>query len=946
MKKEILSKKIIFLNLFIFLFFAFSFNLVQASQNIPDICESGIEEKFQFLCEKDQLLDPRELFGFEEKSDNKAKKESFGVMAVSSIEGKSDGSDEIIIGGNEEWNENKVFDHKIITIEPGAQLEIKAGVTITLKDSIINVEGKFITSGTKEKTVIIKSSGEESDSGFSIISDLDDKDGQINEILMKNTDISGNNNVLGAVITKKTKLDMEECSIHDNVIGVVMAENDSNEKKVNRSKFYGNQIDAVSYYELGGETLAPDFRYNWWGENSSKIEQYCNDEYGCIAYHDKIFGLINIRPWFVSEDFFDPVVIVPGIMGSEEKDGAWKIDPVYHIYDDLYNEFIEEGFGPEKNLFTFPYEWRNSNRDNALLLRDKIAEIKQATGLPKVDVVAHSMGGLLAREYIESDYYQDDVSQLITLGTPQNGAPEAYIKWEAGEFTFSFVDMYLKHKFSQEAEENGYDDIFHYIRQRPMTSVQELLPNYSYLYEALEDDIQRTYPNNYPINEFLDNLNSEERKEKLKKVLLYKIVGNVEDDESTISSFSVLDGHMGEYWEHGYPQGFEIPIGDRGIKWKRGDRTVPFESARSENIPAEESIEINAAHRELPTEAQKNVLGILTAKSPGKETRRNPIKDLLFISVYSPVDIQIENSEGKKVGKNFATGNEINEIEDAYYSGAGALNEFLTIPIFGSDEKDFKIITQGTEEGVYKIEISRITESEGSSEAKEINAAISGTAVLNQEESVDLKVTENEIIVESDKTPPEISIVSPEENKTYLNSGTIPVNYGISDNKSPKEKITDEAYLDEDILENKTIDLAFLNLGKHKIKIIAKDEAGNIGQKEISFTTETSVDAMINNTAYYYRLGMMRKQDKTVLTAHLEIIRQLQEMIKMIEKNRFMKNRTKEMLVANLKRQINFYLDWLSFYAKMRSNPNTKNGINPEVGKLLIENFNFLKYNF
>ena len=32
------------------------------------------------------------------------------------------------------------------------------------------------------------------------------------------------------------------------------------------------------------------------------------------------------------------------------------------------------------------------------------------------------MGGLLAREYIESDYYEDDIDQLITIGTPHLGS--------------------------------------------------------------------------------------------------------------------------------------------------------------------------------------------------------------------------------------------------------------------------------------------------------------------------------------------------------------------------------------------------------------------------------------------------------------------------------------------------------------------------------------------
>ncbi|MBU2028728.1 alpha/beta hydrolase [Patescibacteria group bacterium] len=145
-----------------------------------------------------------------------------------------------------------------------------------------------------------------------------------------------------------------------------------------------------------------------------------------------------------AENFRDPVIIIPGILGSEKEDGVWQIDPVFHTYDNLYEEFIQNGYVPEKDLFTFPYEWRNSNIENAQLLKVKIQEIKQQENWPSVDIIAHSMGGLLAREYIESDYYDNDINQLIMLGTPNNGAPEAYLKWEAGAFFTSLQDVFMK----------------------------------------------------------------------------------------------------------------------------------------------------------------------------------------------------------------------------------------------------------------------------------------------------------------------------------------------------------------------------------------------------------------------------------------------------------------------------------------------------------------------
>ena len=73
----------------------------------------------------------------------------------------------------------------------------------------------------------------------------------------------------------------------------------------------------------------------------------------------------------------------------------------------------------------------------ASLLAEEIQVIKQREQVCKIDIVAHSMGGLVSRAYIErSDFregdgalliyayaYAKDVRKLIMLGTPNHGTP-------------------------------------------------------------------------------------------------------------------------------------------------------------------------------------------------------------------------------------------------------------------------------------------------------------------------------------------------------------------------------------------------------------------------------------------------------------------------------------------------------------------------------------------
>lgn len=68
------------------------------------------------------------------------------------------------------------------------------------------------------------------------------------------------------------------------------------------------------------------------------------------------------------------------------------------------------------------------------LMRTKIQMLQQYRGLDdKFKIIAHSMGGLVARQYIYDN--PNTVAGLVTLGTPHQGSPLAYV----GDFVDFFV---------------------------------------------------------------------------------------------------------------------------------------------------------------------------------------------------------------------------------------------------------------------------------------------------------------------------------------------------------------------------------------------------------------------------------------------------------------------------------------------------------------------------
>jgi hypothetical protein len=90
------------------------------------------------------------------------------------------------------------------------------------------------------------------------------------------------------------------------------------------------------------------------------------------------------------------------------------------------------------DVLVFPYDWRLSNRQNAHLLQLRILQRwfggrylppgRQLSQEERITFIGHSMGGLMARFFLESGHMGYALARrLITIGTPHLGAPQAYL---------------------------------------------------------------------------------------------------------------------------------------------------------------------------------------------------------------------------------------------------------------------------------------------------------------------------------------------------------------------------------------------------------------------------------------------------------------------------------------------------------------------------------------
>ncbi len=116
---------------------------------------------------------------------------------------------------------------------------------------------------------------------------------------------------------------------------------------------------------------------------------------------------------------------------------------LFALYDDLINQLryeLSETADRPTPVFPFPYDWRRDIRETAKELRVFVEEVIDRTKLlrhyanysGKINLVGHSMGGLIICEYLRQFGNDNRVDKIATLGTPFMGSIEAVVKITTG----------------------------------------------------------------------------------------------------------------------------------------------------------------------------------------------------------------------------------------------------------------------------------------------------------------------------------------------------------------------------------------------------------------------------------------------------------------------------------------------------------------------------------
>ena len=336
------------------------------------------------------------------------------------------------------------------------------------------------------------------------------------------------------------------------------------------------------------------------------------------------------------------------------------------VFESLFETLVDNyGYKEGEDLFEFPYDWRLDITESALFLQKKIEEI----GADKVDIIAHSQGGLVSKFYIANNS-RGKVRKFIDIATPHLGTPKAFKTLMWGDDLGQQLSWF---------EQSLFEPKMQSISQN-MPSVYQLLPseNYfmndqNYQYYFFNGDNIKIPPGPLSYDQSMQYLISEGRNENSSEWnrTLHDSIDNwngadygVEETTNIVGCKTATIGQIftfsknkntSETLDEGLKKGY-------ALHYISGDDTVPLRSADHLSPVAQWEFYIpDAKHGEMPSSVpaleiisavlsgNKSVLDALENKY-GDKNSDNCKFEGEEVAFFSPVDVHIYDKDGRHTG--------------------------------------------------------------------------------------------------------------------------------------------------------------------------------------------------------------------------------------------------------------------------------------------------------
>jgi len=634
-----------------------------------------------------------------------------------------------------------------------------------------------------------------------------------------------------------------------------------------------------------------------YGDQSVELDIGQND--GCLSrpagtvFYDKNF----IIPQSAE---LEPVIIVPGIMGSylnkEDEEEVWmNLDKmVLNISDDDYlnylmmdenggsiniiktgdivrsveklriinidilNGLIEtlnaNGYEENKNLFVFPYDWRQSIDLTASRLNQKILDVLSQTGAQKVNIIAHSLGGLVTKGYMKEYASQNKINKFVSIATPNLGAPKAFKVLKYGD------NLGVKVILSENRIK---------VISQNMPSIYELLPSAAY-YDSDHIDYDYIYSDqghNYSYEEM--NLHLEIFNNSI-------LVNKAKEFHNNIDNYNGYAGDTKTYniIGCGFATIGKITKLNQGrdhheyrIDYISGDGTVPLKSA--EGISAYKKYYYDGAeHISLPSaNGVTQLIGSILddeesqfdlSPYPISVQSNNCLIRGRLVTYHSPIALHAYDENGNHAGPN-ANGEIENQILGAQYDVIED-NKFVFLP----SGHTYNIVGQATGLGTFNSRVETIDDGRVTQTAYYNQIPITSTSanvemiVTDSQTDYTMKIDQDGDKIFETTTQPS-SILDEQDSGDLIKPVTIisisgtqgsdgwyttlaQISFAASDNDGGSGVLKTEYSLDDGQTWQAYIDAVSMNKqGANKILYKSTDRAGNIEEEK---TTEFKIDSI------------------------------------------------------------------------------------------------------
>lgn len=121
-----------------------------------------------------------------------------------------------------------------------------------------------------------------------------------------------------------------------------------------------------------------------------------------------------------NDDYFDALRMLPD--GKSSQAHVTSTGKLLSVYDPTIKYLTDHGYVIGQDLFIFGYDWRKDLTDTSLNLKDFIDGVQQQTSISKVNILTHSMGGLVAKKYIDTPENATNINKLMAIAPPYLGS--------------------------------------------------------------------------------------------------------------------------------------------------------------------------------------------------------------------------------------------------------------------------------------------------------------------------------------------------------------------------------------------------------------------------------------------------------------------------------------------------------------------------------------------